>query len=414
MIHLSWNCHGLGRTMTKTALKELIFKYHPNIVFLSETRLKNDKVSEIRRKCNFPFGITVKPVKTGGGLALWWDHSVVVQVLSKSKNLIDTIIKFKAYGSHIRISWFYGPPKKEFKTAFWNSITNLAGSIDLPWLCAGDFNEHLWPYEKEGGKPWDPGKHRFLREFMDTNDLIDVPFKGQRFTWSNNWPGDGLIMIRLDRGVVNTQWLERWPSMCVLHSPMIGSDHCPLIFESDPPFEKGPKSFKFEPMWVEDPECHEVIDKPGVFLLMSCGPRDWSQASAAIHPIVTDDMNQSMCKPITEEEVKDAAFQMGAHKAPGPDGFHGIFYQKFWNIINETITGTSTEFFNSGEISGSINILSISLISPFQCAFLTGRQIQDNILVAHEAFHYLKLKKSGKNHELALKLDMSKAYDKVE
>ncbi|KAK9912299.1 hypothetical protein M0R45_036169 [Rubus argutus] len=270
MIHLSWNCHGLGRTMTKTALKELIFKYHPNIVFLSETRLKNDKVSEIRRKCNFPFGITVKPVKTGGGLALWWDHSVVVQVLSKSKNLIDTIIKFKAYGSHIRISWFYGPPKKEFKTAFWNSITNLAGSIDLPWLCAGDFNEHLWPYEKEGGKPWDPGKHRFLREFMDTNDLIDVPFKGQRFTWSNNWPGDGLIMIRLDRGVVNTQWLERWPSMCVLHSPMIGSDHCPLIFESDPPFEKGPKSFKFEPMWVEDPECHEVIDKPGVFLLMVC------------------------------------------------------------------------------------------------------------------------------------------------
>ena len=36
--------------MTKTALKELIFKYHPNIVFLSVKRLNNDKVSEIRRK----------------------------------------------------------------------------------------------------------------------------------------------------------------------------------------------------------------------------------------------------------------------------------------------------------------------------------------------------------------------------
>lgn len=44
--------------------------------------------------------------------------------------------------------------------------------------------------------PWDPGKRRFLREIMDTNDLIDVPFKGQRFTWSNNWPGDDLIKIR--------------------------------------------------------------------------------------------------------------------------------------------------------------------------------------------------------------------------
>lgn len=49
--------------------------------------------------------------------------------------------------------------------------------------------------------------------------------------------------------------------MCVDHFPMIGSDHCPLIFESDPPLEKGPKPFKFQPMWVDNPECHDVIEK---------------------------------------------------------------------------------------------------------------------------------------------------------
>lgn len=35
-------------------------------------------------------------------------------------------------------------------------------------------------------------------------------------------------------------------------------------------------------------------------------------------------------------------------------------------------------------------------------------------MLAHEAFHYLRLKKDGENHEFGLKLDMNKAYDRVE
>ena len=42
------------------------------------------------------------------------------------------------------------------------------------------------------------------------------------------------------------------------------------------------------------------------------------------------------------------------------------------------------------------------------------RQIQDNILVTNEAFHHMKLKKKGKRYEMAVKLDMNKAYDWVE
>ena len=45
---------------------------------------------------------------------------------------------------------------------------------------------------------------------------------------------------------------------------------------------------------------------------------------------------------------------------------------------------------------------------------LKKRQIQDNILVANEVFHYLKMKRKGKKYETTLKLDMNKAYDRVE
>ena len=54
------------------------------------------------------------------------------------------------------------------------------------------------------------------------------------------------------------------------------------------------------------------------------------------------------------------------------------------------------------------------IISANQSAFIKGRLISDNLLVAHECMHFLKNKRMSSNFDLALKLDMSKAYDRVE
>lgn len=55
------------------------------------------------------------------------------------------------------------------------------------------------------------------------------------------------------------------------------------------------------------------------------------------------------------------------------------------------------------------------LISPYQSAFVLGRLIIDNSLVANELAHFLNNKRSGDDGRyLSLKLDMSKAYDRME
>lgn len=170
---------------------------------------------------------------------------------------------------------------------------------------------------------------------------------------------------------------------------------------------------------------------------------------------VTVEMNDFLKKGFTTDEIKEALNSMGDLKAPGPDGMPAVFYKRFWDLVGGKVQEEILVVLNGGPIPASWNetilvlipktknperlkdLRPISLcnvvfkivakavacrmkdvlpviISKSQSAFVPGRMITDNILIAYETTHYMHLRKGGREGLAAVKLDMSKAYDRVE
>jgi hypothetical protein len=155
------------------------------------------------------------------------------------------------------------------------------------------------------------------------------------------------------------------------------------------------------------------------------------------------------------KEVSGALNLMGPLKATGPDGFTAGFFQKNWETMGVEVCRAVLDTLNSGSMPPYLNMTHIvlipkikdpvkvtdfrpinpcnvlykliskvlanrlkkvlpSIISPTQSAFIPGRLISDNILAAYETLHTMHSRMSGKKGFMVVKIDMSKAYDRME
>lgn len=72
-----------------------------------------------------------------------------------------------------------------------------------------------------------------FRETLEECDLYDLGFLGQWFTWERGRLVDNNIRERLDRGVANSEWWERFPKYLVKHLPHGFLDHCPVFIRTN-------------------------------------------------------------------------------------------------------------------------------------------------------------------------------------
>ncbi|GJY55944.1 aspartic peptidase [Tanacetum coccineum] len=163
--------------------------------------------------------------------------------------------------------------------------------------------------------------------------------------------------------------------------------------------------------------------------------------------------NLNMVKPVSDEEIRAAMFDIGDDRASCPDGYTSAFFKKSWYIIGNDICFAVRDFFSNAQLLKEINHTFITLIPkvatpmkindyrPISCrnviykciskiltnriiegikevvsenqyAFVPGRRISDNILITQELMHGYHRNRGPPR--CAFKVDIQKAYDTVD
>lgn len=172
-------------------------------------------------------------------------------------------------------------------------------------------------------------------------------------------------------------------------------------------------------------------------MFTSSGVRDLSYLLSGIENKISPDINSVLLSNFTEEEVFTALKGMRPTKASGSDGFPALFFQRYWHIVGEDVSNFFLEILNNDYSFGYFNQRDIVLIPKTsnptrlanfrpvslcsvlykvvakiivnqlqvvfgryidvaQSAFIPGRLISDNVLLAYEILHTFRQKRTRK------------------
>ncbi|KAG7541866.1 Reverse transcriptase zinc-binding domain [Arabidopsis thaliana x Arabidopsis arenosa] len=154
----------------------------------------------------------------------------------------------------------------------------------------------------------------------------------------------------------------------------------------------------------------------------------------------------------TNEEIKAAFFSLPKNKTSGPDGYSAEFFISCWSIVGPEVCSAVSEFFSSGSMLKQWNATNLvlipkiqnasrvadfrpisclntmykviskllanrlksilpSVISHSQSAFMPGRSLSENVLLASEIVQGYNRK--NLDSRAMLKVDIRKAFDSV-
>ncbi|XP_026445212.1 uncharacterized protein LOC113345752 [Papaver somniferum] len=398
-----------------------------------KTMVDVETVRKYTHHLPFDKWIIIPSVGKSSGLAFGFIEKSSIEILGHSHNMIHILCDVTPAINNCVISFIYGSLNLSGMKDQWSFLSDMHDNNNNPWTLLGDFNFILTDSDKQGGNPSGSFPPKFVVDKLFEMNMNEVYSFGNRYTWCNRRfrnPNE-LIFEKLDRAFMNDKWVSVLPKTRAINLRRIYSDHCPVLVNLFHGMSKVNIPFKFFKCWQLNPEFKEVLNnswtkrvigspcfvvvnklktvksdlckwninsfghiKITIARLNSEIERLQSlpyspQVGQYIFNYSTNLITESIIAIPTPQEVKETVFNLASWSSPGPDGFQAGFFQDNWDIVQTEVISHS--------------------------AFVANRQIHDNVVITHEILHSFKRKKkNNKNGFLAIKLDLSKAFDRLE
>eukprot|EP00253_Pinus_taeda_P022290 PITA_22290 len=262
------NIRGLGAGPKFIALKHFFRTARPKIIFVQETmHSSKDSIAYFRRM--FPSWFLVATGANGqsGGLAVMWDPAWVKALAFKCCAGILITVSYRGTDLKLNLLNIYGPCRN--RLPFWEKLF-ASEILDMESLIiAGDLNMTLSADECWGScRKTDKMGDRLRVEMMRRN-LVDVVPDPLSPTWDNGRFGHAYKAKRIDRFIIHVGIIDKCGPPFSFTAKDFTSDHRPILLEwRDSAFKKG-YSFKFNRVFLSDPDFNNLISSKWADLQVS-------------------------------------------------------------------------------------------------------------------------------------------------
>ncbi|XP_040994359.1 uncharacterized protein LOC121240903 [Juglans microcarpa x Juglans regia] len=303
-----------------------------------------------------------------GGLAILWGREIDLSIINFSNSHIDAVVNCDTVRNGF---WFltstYGNPDSNLRHRLWDLIRSLCRNNEDPWEGAQCISERL-----------DRGLAKSEWWHMCPNASVThglVAFSDHVLIWMDMERSCGNQLAIWDRhsfGHMQKKLLQAKQHMSMLHEKVhLGANReMHKWLERDEVIwrqrskalwlKEGDQNSKYfdlkasqrirknkigkleddNGVWLEPEGRDRLIMDYFRNLFKTSSPNGSLNFLEPFAGRVSNNMNEELCNEYSTEEVKAALQQMNPTKALGPDGMSPSFFQKYWNVVGESVTST--------------------------------------------------------------------------
>ncbi|KAK1262357.1 hypothetical protein QJS04_geneDACA008687 [Acorus gramineus] len=187
---------------------------------------------------------------SAGRIWVLWDPEVVhIRPVISNDQFLHCEVTSNVQPMKWLISIVYASNSATQRALLWTDLADLSTLCQSsPWIVSGDFNEVRYGSEKVGGRPIHSRRAFKFNRMISHAGLQDVKATGHHLSWNNNQ--EERVACQLDRTLVNSIWLSKYPEGFVHYHPPGTSDHAAMEILHNPTLPRGPSPFKFFQMWT--------------------------------------------------------------------------------------------------------------------------------------------------------------------
>lgn len=258
---LFWNIRGAGRARFLSSTRTSINNHSIDICVFFDPRVSADKAICIAHILGFSNYHLQEARGFSRGIWFCWNgDSTNLEIISLLSKLLLLLSLSKTNGG--ALTAVYGSSQAAIRRGLWSMIDMLTGNferINLSWLLTGDFNDIISLTEKKGGNS--TFTNTCFSNCIERIALMDLGFRGSKFTWVKSIIRTNSIRYRLDRDLCSATWKYLYPDSLVTHLLRFESNHNPLLvslFSSHIPV-KQLKPFRFFAMWIDHDDFGKMV-----------------------------------------------------------------------------------------------------------------------------------------------------------